>query len=99
MTKSTTTAKVTPIKSVTKAPTPSKSLKDIVETTTDKVKSGGLNLDGVLKINPDKTARATHNADRHTALNGKTVREALATRTVDARDLRYDLDKKFMTLS
>lgn len=62
------------------------------------VSFGGLNPDAILNDNPEKIARATHNQERHKSLNGKTVREALATRLVDARDIRYDLAKGFMTI-
>ena len=69
-----------------------------IAKTTLKVNSGGLDLQAILKDNPDKIARATHNQDRHKELNGKTVQEALATRMVDARDIRYDVAKGFMLL-
>tara|TARA_R110002020_G_scaffold84649_3_gene209493 strand:- start:142 stop:441 length:300 start_codon:yes stop_codon:yes gene_type:complete len=97
MSKSTTAKKASPTATAT-APKTSKSLKEIVSTTTAKVNSGGLDLDAVLKDNPEKTARATHNAERHKSLDGKTVREALATRLVDSRDIRYDVQKGFMYL-
>ena len=88
--------KASPKATAPTAPKASKSLGDIASTTTAKVNSGGLNLDAVLKDNPEKTARATHNAERHKSLDGKTIREALATRLVDSRDIRYDLKKGFM---
>ena len=69
-----------------------------IAKTTTKVSSGGLDLQAILKANPDKIARATHNQDRHRELSGKTVQEALATRMVDARDIRYDVAKGFMLL-
>ena len=69
-----------------------------IAKTTPKVNSGGLDLEAILKDNPDKIARATHNQERHKELNGKTVQQALATRLVDARDIRYDIAKGFMTL-
>ena len=96
MTKSTTAKKASPKATAPTAPKASKSLGDIASTTTAKVNSGGLNLGAVLKDNPEKTARATHNAERHKSLDGKTIREALATRLVDSRDIRYDLKKGFM---
>ena len=99
MTKSTTAKKASPTATAPTAPKASKSLGDIASTTTAKVKSGGLNLDSVLKDNPEKIARATHNAERHKELDGKTVREALATRLVDSRDIRYDLKKGFMVIA
>ena len=61
-----------------------------------KVNGGGLDLDAVL-IRTDKVARADHNRDRHKDLDGMTVFDALATRRVDARDIRYDISKGFMT--
>ena len=86
--------KVTAIKSASaKRP-----LAAIAKTATKKVNSGGLDLQATLKANPDKIARATHNQDRHKELSGKTVQEALATRMVDARDIRYDVAKGFMLL-
>ena len=51
-----------------------------------------------VKDNPDKIARSTHNQERHKELSGKTVQQALASRMVDARDIRYDIAKGFMTL-
>ena len=69
-----------------------------IAKTTLKINSGGLDLQAILTDNPDKIARATHNQDRHRELNGKTVQEALATRMVDARDIRYDVAKGFMLL-
>jgi hypothetical protein len=72
-------------------------LAEIVKTTT-KINGGGLNLEATLSNNPEKIARAAHNQERHTELDGKTVRQALATRLVDIRDIRYDLLKGFMTL-
>ena len=62
-----------------------------------KVKYGGLNPTAVYTAT-GKIARATHNAERHTALNGKTVKAALATRLVNAQDIKYDLAKGFITL-
>ena len=86
--------KVTAIKSASaKRP-----LAAIAKTATKKVNSGGLDLQATLKANPDKIARATHNQDRHKELSGKTVQEALATRMVDARDIRYDVAKGNMLL-
>ena len=62
-----------------------------------KVNLGG--LDGSLIYTATgKVARAQHNADRHQALNGKTVKEAIATRLVNAQDVKYDVAKGFITL-
>ena len=44
-----------------------------------KINSGNLDLNAVYTAT-GKVARATHNADRHVTLNGKTVREALQSR-------------------
>lgn len=57
-----------------------------------KINAGGLNVN-LIYTATGKVARATHNAERHTALNGKTVGEALATRLVNAADIKYDLAK------
>ena len=62
-----------------------------------KVNLGG--LDGSLIYTATgKIARATHNAERHLALNGMTVTEALGTRLVNAQDIKYDLGRGFITL-
>ena len=45
-----------------------------------------------------KVARAPHNAERHTALNGKTVTAAIASRLVAAVDVKYDVAKGYVTL-
>ena len=45
-----------------------------------------------------KVARAVHNAERHKALNGKTVTAAIASRLVTATDIKYDVAKGFITL-
>tara|TARA_R110000824_G_scaffold140160_4_gene305802 strand:- start:351 stop:584 length:234 start_codon:yes stop_codon:yes gene_type:complete len=62
-----------------------------------KINSGNLDLNAVYTAT-GKVARATHNADRHVTLNGKTVREALQSRLVNAADIKYDLKKGFITL-
>jgi len=95
MPKSTTAKKASPTATAKKSAKP---LAELAAQTTTKVNSGGLNLDAILKDNPEKVARATHNQERHKELNGKTVRDALATRMVDARDIRYDVQKGFMIL-
>lgn len=58
---------------------------------------GGLNPNAVYTAT-GKLARAAHNAERHTALNGKTVAAALGTRLVNAADIKYDVAKGFITL-
>ena len=63
-----------------------------------KINAGGLNVN-LIYTATGKVERATHNAERHTALNGKTVGEALATRLVNAADIKYDLAKGFITLN
>ena len=75
-----------------------------MKTTTNKkvnqepkVNLGG--IDGSLICTPTgKIARATHNAERHLTLSGMTVTEALATRLVNAQDIKYDLARGFITL-
>ena len=91
------TAKKATVSKISKAKSANRPLADIA-TTTPKVNAGGLDLEAYLKNNPENTARAAHNQDRHTDLDGMTVREALATRRVDARDIRYDIQKGFMTI-
>ncbi len=65
--------------------------------TEVKINLGGLDGDAIYKAT-GKVARAQHNADRHTELNGKTVKEAIATRLVNAQDVKYDVAKGFITL-
>ena len=62
-----------------------------------KINLGGLDGEAIYKAT-GKVARAQHNADRHTELNGKTVKEALITRQVNAQDIKYDIAKGFITL-
>ena len=64
---------------------------------TVKINSGNLDVNAIYTAT-GKVARATHNADRHVTLNGKTVREALESRLVNAADIKYDLAKGFITL-
>ena len=45
-----------------------------------------------------KVARAEHNAERHKALNGKTVGEALGGKNYTKADLNYDLKVGFLTI-
>jgi|TARA_R100000781_G_scaffold29964_1_gene21977 hypothetical protein len=97
MPKSTTAKKASPTATAKKSA--KRPLADIAKTTTEKkVNAGGLNLDAIILDNPDKIARAQHNQERHKDMSGKTIRDALATRRVDARDIRYDLQKGFMTI-
>jgi hypothetical protein len=62
-----------------------------------KINLGGLNGKAIYTAT-GKIARAQHNADRHTALNGLTVTDALITRQVNAQDIKYDIAKGFITL-
>ena len=72
--------------------------KALTPTPTVKINAGGLNVD-LIYTATGKVACASHNADRHTALNGKTVGQALATRLVNAADIKYDVAKGFITLN
>jgi len=72
--------------------------KALAPTPTVKINAGGLNVN-LIYTATGKVARASHNAERHTALNGKTVGDALATRLVNAADIKYDLAKGFITLN
>ena len=65
--------------------------------TEVKINLGGLDGDAIYTAT-GKVARAQHNADRHTELNGKTVKEAIATRIVNAADVKYDVAKGYITL-
>jgi len=86
--------------SAKQAPSAKRPLAKIAKEAAEKVVSArGLDLDAILKNNADKMARATHNQERHEDMDGLTVRDALASRRVDARDIRYDLAKGFMTLT
>ena len=73
-----------------------------MKTTTKKNPEVKVNLGGLdgslIYTATGKVARAQHNADRHQALNGKTVKEAIATRLVNAQDVKYDVAKGFITL-
>tara|TARA_R110000751_G_scaffold768_2_gene2614 strand:- start:60 stop:311 length:252 start_codon:yes stop_codon:yes gene_type:complete len=62
-----------------------------------KAYNGGLTLTAVY-TKTGKLARATHNAERHTTLNGLTVAKALATNLITAQDIKYDIAKGFITL-
>ena len=72
--------------------------KALTPTPTVKINAGGLNVD-LIYTATGKVARASHNADRHTALNGKTVGDALATRLVNAADIKYEVATGFITLN
>ena len=100
MAKSTTASKPRKVSQKTAtAKTAKQPLVELAKTATEKkINGGGLDLDATLINNTGKVARAAGNAERHLTLSGKTVRDALATRLVDARDIRYDVDKGFMTL-
>ena len=97
MPKSTTAKKASPKATATKSRSAKRPLAEIAKSTP-RINGGGLNLEAILMDNPEKIARAPHNQERHKELSGKTVREALASRLVDARDIRYDITKGFMTL-
>tara|TARA_R100000995_G_scaffold20361_2_gene8445 strand:- start:46 stop:525 length:480 start_codon:yes stop_codon:yes gene_type:complete len=70
-------------------------LKKAVDKSKDKVAVKGLDLDSII-IKTAKQARSKENRERHEELSGMTVKEALATRRVEGKDLRYDLEKGFM---
>jgi hypothetical protein len=73
-------------------------MKTTTKTKTEvKVNLGGLDGDAIYTAT-GKVARAQHNADRHAALNGMTVKEALTTRQVNAQDIKYDIAKGFISL-
>ena len=99
MPKSTTAKKASPKATAPKSKSAKRPLADIAASTTKKVKAGGLDLKAVLINNKDKVARAPTNAERHLALDGKTVEAALATRLVDARDIKYDINLGFMLIA
>jgi hypothetical protein len=61
------------------------------------VNLGGLDGSLIYKAT-GKVARAAHNAERHSNLNGLTVTAAIATRQVNATDVKYDVAKGFITL-
>ena len=67
------------------------------KATNPKVNLGGLN-GSLIYTATGKGARAAHNAERHTALNGLTVTAAIATRQVNATDVKYDVSKGYVTL-
>ena len=78
--------------------TPKKPLAELAKKANQNVKAKGLDLDAIIINVPEKVARAVENAERHLELSGMTIREALATRRVESKDLRYDLDKGFMKI-
>ena len=81
-----------------KVMTPKKPLAELAKKANQNVKAKGLDLDAIIINVPEKVARAVENAERHLELSGMTIREALATRRVESKDLRYDLDKGFMKI-
>ena len=70
---------------------------EVAAKPAPKLNLGGLNPDAIYTAT-GKVARAAHNAERHKALSGLTVSEALATRTVNAQDIKYDVKLGFITL-
>tara|TARA_R100000234_G_scaffold3621_1_gene2993 strand:- start:136 stop:378 length:243 start_codon:yes stop_codon:yes gene_type:complete len=72
--------------------------KAVTPTPAVKINAGGLNVN-LIYTATGKVARASHNAERHKALSGKTVGAALASRLVNAADIKYDLAKGFITLN
>ena len=62
------------------------------------VNLGGLNPKAVYTAT-GKVARAPHNAERHSSLNGQTVEQAIASRQVTAQDIKYDVAKGFVKLA
>ena len=62
-----------------------------------KVNLGGLN-GSLIYTATGKVARAAHNAERHSNLSGLTVSAAIATRQVNATDVKYDVTKGYVTL-
>jgi len=75
----------------------SKSKKVVKKAAAPKINLGGLDGNAIYTAT-GKVARAQHNADRHNALNGKTVTAALITRQVNAQDIKYDVAKGFIKL-
>ena len=61
------------------------------------VNLGGLN-GSLIYTATGKVARAAQNIERHQLLNGKTVKEAIATRVVAPLDIKYDVAKGYVTL-
>ena len=70
---------------------------NVVKVTAPKINLGGLNGNAIYTAT-GKVARAEHNAARHKTLNGKTVSAAIASRLVNAADVKYDVAKGFITL-
>lgn len=60
----------------------------------------GLPANAVYTNIPNKVARAQHNADRHLAFNGKTVKELLTIKptVITHADIKYDVNKGFIKL-
>ena len=74
-----------------------KTKSEVAAKPAPKVNLGGLSPSAIYTAT-GKVARAAHNADRHKALSGLSVSEALLTRTVNAQDIKYDLKLGFITL-
>ena len=76
--------------------------KTVVPATKPAKQEKPINLGGLdsalIYTATGKIARAQHNADRHVALNGLTVKAALGSRMVNAQDIKYDVAKGFVTL-
>ena len=68
-----------------------------VKPVNPAINTGGLNPAAIYTAT-GKLARAAHNAARHTAYNGKTVKFILSNRLLTAADIKYDLAKGFITL-
>tara|TARA_R110000751_G_scaffold768_1_gene2613 strand:+ start:1072 stop:1320 length:249 start_codon:yes stop_codon:yes gene_type:complete len=75
----------------------SKNTKNTKNVVAPKAYNGGL-APTFIYTKTGKLARATHNAERHTTLNGLTVADALASNLVTAQDIKYDVAKGFITL-
>lgn len=72
-------------------------LSKIAETNSIRINLGNLDPDLVI-TKTGKMPRVQHNLERVNDFHGKTVREALESRRMDARDIKYDVDKGFYTL-
>ena len=64
---------------------------------TPPVRAGGLNVNAIIRVNPNNKVRSEANAARQKAYDGLTVGQALEQRIVDARDLKYDSAKNYIT--
>ena len=70
---------------------------EVKKVNAPKINLGGLDGNAIYTAT-GKVARAEHNAERHKALNGKTVSEAIASRLVNAADIKYAVAKGFINL-